>query len=194
MEIFTSQRSAVSSGRRWYISLFSVDFLSSSRDFCSALTFVFGDVFLPNVCVWRCVCLFICLYLCVCMCVCVCVCCRTGENKSPAVVLISSSFVSALRDQLSALGLPLQLHLLPTIITPFNGSTSQTAACRPSAGSNERQKRVSALLRTKLASEWKECLGCFHTQQVCNRESYVKLLQDPELHSAARRFRRLPGA
>ena len=89
------------------------------------------------------------LFVSVCVCVCMCVCCRTGENKSPAVVLISSSFVSALRDQLSALGLPLQLHLLPTIITPFNAGASQTAACRPAAGSNEGWKRVSALFRTK---------------------------------------------
>lgn len=77
-------------------------------------------------------------------------CCRTGENKSPAVVLISSSFVSVLRDQLSARCLPLQLHLLQTIITPFNASASQTAEPRPTTGSAGRQKRV---FRTKLESE-----------------------------------------
>lgn len=81
------------------------------------------------------------------LCVCVCVyqfvsvlCCRTGENKSPAVVLISSSFVSVLRDQLSVLGLPLQLHLLQTIITPFNAHASQTVDRRPTTGSTGRQK------------------------------------------------------
>lgn len=49
-----------------------------------------SKMFSSPVCGWRCVS--------------VCTCCRREENKSPAVVLISSSFVSALRDQLSAGG------------------------------------------------------------------------------------------
>lgn len=108
------------------------------------------EMFSSPVCVCGCVGVSVSVYLFVSLCVYVC--CRTGENKSPAVVLISSSFVSALRDQLSALGLPLQLHLLPTIITPFNANATQTAA-----------------RKTHSLFEWetKERLDYFHTQQVC---------------------------
>lgn len=104
-------------------------------------------------------------------CVCVCVsvyqfvsvlCCRTGENKSPAVVLISSSFVSVLRDQLSARCLPLQLHLLQTIITPFNANASQPADHRPTTGSTGRQKRV---FRTNFESERVNVMSTFPAER-----------------------------
>lgn len=137
VEIWLFREQTESSRRLWYISLFSVDFLYSSWDFCSALTFVFMFS--------SCTCARVSVYQFVSV-----LCCRTGENKSPAVVLISSSFVSVLRDQLSVLCLPLQLHLLQTIITPFKANASQTADRRPTTGSTGRQKRV---FRTKSESE-----------------------------------------
>lgn len=98
--------------------------------FCRLPVFLQRFLLHFDLCVRRCFPPCVCVCLSVCISVCMCVCCRTGENKSPAVVLISSSFVSVLRDQLSALGLPLQLHLLPTIITPFNCNAPQTATRR----------------------------------------------------------------
>lgn len=114
-----SWRSAFSKERQpWFISPFYVDSVSSAGGFCSGLTFVFGDVFLPCVREWRRVCVSVCMSG------------GRAENKSPAVALISSSFVSALRRSVVSAQLPLQLHLLPTVITQFNASGSQTVACR----------------------------------------------------------------